>query len=93
MSQQQENTLNLDPVDGPWGSFSRMGILAGGQEINDSESQKRGHEQVQVCSATDSRANAYAEGFLATFGNNCDTKKLKDGYQRIYIYIFQHLDP
>ena len=54
---------NLYPVGGPWGFFSRMRILVGGQVIEDIDNYNRVHEMFQVFSATDSRENDYAEGF------------------------------
>ena len=53
---------NLYPLGGPWGFFSRMRILVGGQVIEDIDNYNRVHEMFQVFSATDSRANYYAEG-------------------------------
>jgi len=54
---------NLYPLGGPWGFFSRMRILVGGQVIEDIDNYNRVHEMFQVFSATDSRENDYAEGF------------------------------
>jgi hypothetical protein len=52
---------NLYPVGGPWGFFSRMRILVGGQVIEDIDNYNRVHEMFQVFSATDSRENDYGE--------------------------------
>ena len=52
----------LYPIS-PWGFFSRMRILVGGQVIEDIDNYNRVHEMFQVFSATDSRENDYAEGF------------------------------
>ena len=60
---------NIYPVGGPWGFFSRMRILVGGQVIEDIDNYNRVHEMFQVFSATDSRENDYAEGFANYWRN------------------------
>ena len=52
----------LYPIS-PWGLFSKMRILGGGQAIEDIDNYNRVHEMFQVFSATDSRENDYGSGF------------------------------
>ena len=56
-------TQPLYPYGGPWGFFSQMRILVGGQVIEDIDNYNRVHEMFQVFSATDSRDNDYVAGF------------------------------
>ena len=51
---------NLYPVGGPWGFFSRMKILAGGQVLEDIDNYNRVHEMIECMSTTDN--NDYGEG-------------------------------